>query len=342
MNKLYTKNTWVDEALAGAVRYNTLTDVGVPIDSNIQIELQTAVVAAGSPVSSTRMNNIEDGIDALDNRVILEDAKIVAATAVLTTTGTSTAYLLTTLAGLALTTGEMFHVVFHLAADASPTLNRDGKGAYYLKYRDSTGAKVNCGATTIFANMQSDIVFDGSDYVVLDILPLNIQSAAPVLIQRIVGTATADEFNFASIPVLYKKLKLRGILKQTFTGGAYPASNITCRLNNDSGSNYYSINPNTGEWYAADTTIKLPPVIGSWAADAGLVNVFDLEIIEYASSSMFKWVQSRAISANTAGNPTGSDNNYLTLWRILNTVNRVQVFGTFTTASYLELYGMSL
>lgn len=69
MAKLYTKNTWVDEVLAGNERYDILEDGGTPIEEDAQIVLSTAVTQAGTPANATRMNNIEDGIDAIDDRL---------------------------------------------------------------------------------------------------------------------------------------------------------------------------------------------------------------------------------------------------------------------------------
>jgi hypothetical protein len=69
MAKIYSKNTWVDEVLAGSERYDILADAGAPIASTVQINLSTAVAVAGSAVDADKMNNIEDGIDALDTLV---------------------------------------------------------------------------------------------------------------------------------------------------------------------------------------------------------------------------------------------------------------------------------
>lgn len=66
MSKIYSKNTWQDEALADDERYDIAEDDGTPISSNVQIALATAVVQAGTAVDAARMNNIEDGIDGLD------------------------------------------------------------------------------------------------------------------------------------------------------------------------------------------------------------------------------------------------------------------------------------
>ena len=69
MAKLYTKNTWADEVLAAAERYNVAEDDGTPIHTSAQIALATSVVQAGTAVDADRMNNIEDGVDAIDTRL---------------------------------------------------------------------------------------------------------------------------------------------------------------------------------------------------------------------------------------------------------------------------------
>jgi len=69
MAKIYSKNTWVDEVLAGSERYNILADDGTPVESTVQINLSTAVAVAGSAVDADKMNNIEDGLDAIDTLV---------------------------------------------------------------------------------------------------------------------------------------------------------------------------------------------------------------------------------------------------------------------------------
>jgi hypothetical protein len=138
-----------------------LEDGGTPIYSDVQIAQSTDVVQAGTAVEADLMNNIEDGLDALDTIVADRILSI-------TTGGTSTAFTLTTIGESALTTNERWRVKFNATAGATPTLERDGKGAKSLKYYDSTGAKVACGATSIISGMISDVEYDGTDYVVLD------------------------------------------------------------------------------------------------------------------------------------------------------------------------------
>lgn len=69
MAKLYTKQTWTDEVLTGEERYDILEDDDTPIYEDAQIVLSTAVVQAGSSVNASRMQHIEDGLDAVDSRL---------------------------------------------------------------------------------------------------------------------------------------------------------------------------------------------------------------------------------------------------------------------------------
>jgi hypothetical protein len=70
MTKIYTKNTWVDEVLATTpTKYQVKNDAGTEVYAGAEISLATAVSVAGSPVNATRMNNIDDGLDALDTKV---------------------------------------------------------------------------------------------------------------------------------------------------------------------------------------------------------------------------------------------------------------------------------
>jgi uncharacterized Zn-binding protein involved in type VI secretion len=76
MVKLYTKNTWQDEILAGDERYNILADDGTPISSDVQIQLSTGVAQPGTALDAARMNNIEDGLDAVDTRLDAVDTRL--------------------------------------------------------------------------------------------------------------------------------------------------------------------------------------------------------------------------------------------------------------------------
>lgn len=70
MPKIYTRITWIDELLAEAERYNILEDNGTPFKSDMQIALASMVATAGTLANAAKMNNIEAGIDALDNLLV--------------------------------------------------------------------------------------------------------------------------------------------------------------------------------------------------------------------------------------------------------------------------------
>lgn len=162
MGKIYTKgSTAVDEILAGAELYNILESGGGAFKSNMQINLATSVTQAGTGLTAARWNNVETGIDGLDS-------KVAVAIDIYQTGGSSTAFTLTTISPApALATNEVLRVKFHTAAGATPTLNRDSKGAKLLKFFDGTGTKQPCSSTTIFSGMVSFVYYDGTDYIVM-------------------------------------------------------------------------------------------------------------------------------------------------------------------------------
>ncbi len=181
MGKIYTKGTTVaDEVLSGAEAYEVVQSGGGAITNvnqldDVAINLITPVAVAGTMIDAARMNNIENGIDAIDTRVDNNETTLNAlsttvtdSTALLTTGGTTTAYTLTTTGAASLATGERFRVKFNATAGSTPTLNRDSKGAKSLKYYDNVGTKQSCSSANIVANLITDVVYDGTDYVVLD------------------------------------------------------------------------------------------------------------------------------------------------------------------------------
>jgi hypothetical protein len=70
MAKLYTKNTWQDEILSGAERYDIKEDGGTSFKSDMQIVLKTGVTQAGTLVDADKMNNLENGLDTMDNLLL--------------------------------------------------------------------------------------------------------------------------------------------------------------------------------------------------------------------------------------------------------------------------------
>lgn len=116
------------------------------------------------------------------NPVRAADIQVQLATA-FTTGGTSTAFTLTpTPAITANAANQRFRVKFNAAAGTTPTLAVSGQAALALKYRDSTGAKQAITATQVPINWASDVVNDGTDWVVenVAIIPgVTTNSSAP-------------------------------------------------------------------------------------------------------------------------------------------------------------------
>ncbi len=197
---------------------------------------------------ATYHNELATGLDNVDNKLALY-----------TTGGTSTAYTITTTTAPALATGETWRVKFNATAGATPTLNRDSKGAKSLKYYDNAGAKQACDSTTIIANMIMTVVYDGTDYVIAGGLggsniPINGWVATSWAgLTRVSATVFTTTTNVSAIlqkgyPLKFTDttVKYGNVLTATWDGSA---TTITMATNTDyalvgSPSNvYYSIVP---------------------------------------------------------------------------------------------------
>lgn len=101
-----------------------------------------------------------------------------------TTAGTSTAFTLTpTPAITANATNQRFRVNFNAAAGVTPTLAVSSQTAKNLKYYDGAGTKADITSVQVPINWITDVEYDGTDWVVLDVsgipgVPQNSQSAA--------------------------------------------------------------------------------------------------------------------------------------------------------------------
>ena len=85
-------------------------------------------------------------------------------------TGTSTAQILTPSPAIpAYTKNLRFNVNFNVASGLNPAINVSGIGVKNLKQYDSSGAKVSA---VFAAGQNSDIVYDGTDWVLIDQLPV--------------------------------------------------------------------------------------------------------------------------------------------------------------------------
>lgn len=173
---MFAYQPWVDTTTGKLKVRNAANSAWIEVGAIATTNLGLALVAG----ASTQTFSVADAT-AIAHAVRADQIQKQSLTAY-TTAGTSTAYTITTLGTpIALTTGERWRIKFDQTAGAAPTLNRDGKGAKALKLYDSSGAKVAASATTIIANMLTDVEYDGTDYVILNQLPLTIASSAEVI-----------------------------------------------------------------------------------------------------------------------------------------------------------------
>lgn len=88
-----------------------------------------------------------------------------------TTGGTATAYTVSNIPGLLSYVAKLrLNVTFHVGGGANPTISLNAIGARSLKQYDASGAKV---PAVIIAGMVSDIAYDGTDFVLLNQLPVS-------------------------------------------------------------------------------------------------------------------------------------------------------------------------
>lgn len=133
-----------------------------------------------------------------------------------TTAGAAPAFTLTPSPAIdAYATSQRFSVKFNAAAPTGGTLDVSGKGPKNLKQYDSTGAKI---ATVIGANQITDVVYDGTDFIVLDPLPvgagnlIGTQGAASNIAGVCTGanavvTITADELTLKNSANAYQVVR---------------------------------------------------------------------------------------------------------------------------------------
>lgn len=91
-----------------------------------------------------------------------------------TTSGTAPAYTVTAAPAVALTANTRLQLTFHASTSGAATLAANGLTPKSLKQYDSAGAKVD---PVIVSGQKADVVYDGTDFVILDALPVSISTA---------------------------------------------------------------------------------------------------------------------------------------------------------------------
>lgn len=130
--------------------------------NNVYGSLKRFIEGAG--LALTDANGTSPNLDLLKNASIAMRQNQTATA--LKTTGTSTTYAgSVTTAPTANVNDLRVFVEFHTASGANPTFNLNALGALPLKQIDSAGNKV---AAVVFNGMKSDVVCDGTNWMMLD------------------------------------------------------------------------------------------------------------------------------------------------------------------------------
>lgn len=121
--------------------------------------------------------------------------------------GTATALTLTTVPAVdSYVMFQRFNVKFHINSGANPTINISGRGAKNLKQYDGSGSKV---AAVFIANQISDVIYDGTDLVLLAPISSVAQATESNLgLVKIASQAQTSAGADDSTSVTPKKLKL--------------------------------------------------------------------------------------------------------------------------------------
>lgn len=161
---------------AGLVASGAVDSVGASqyYDAMVQviadnIPQATESVLGGSKVSTQiQVNAGSDDATLVTPKKLAESNRSQASMA-FTTTGTGAAYLMSPVPTVtALAANQRYTVKFHASSTVTPTINISSLGAKRLKQYTSAGAKVDA---TLVAGQISDVIYDGTDLVVMNQLP---------------------------------------------------------------------------------------------------------------------------------------------------------------------------
>lgn len=142
--------------------------------------LSAAGIAANGAVDAVGASQFFDALQAL---------KQIQAGTAFTTAGSAGALTLTPAPAISAYSAPLrLRVKFSQNSTGTDTINVSGKGAKSIKQYDSTGAKV---AAVFAANQLADVEYDGTDLVILDQLPIDVTSFAPINSPIFTGTPTS-------------------------------------------------------------------------------------------------------------------------------------------------------
>lgn len=171
------------EAVAGIAKIATTADFSATVAddtkivtiqklkawfSSVMTQATEAVFGWLKIATQLQVNAGSDDTTAITPKKLAEVTRSQASMA-FTTTGTGAAYLMSPVPTVtALAPNQRYTVLFHASSTVTPTINISSLGAKRLKQYTATGAKIDA---TLVAGQISDVVYDGTDLVVMDQLP---------------------------------------------------------------------------------------------------------------------------------------------------------------------------
>ena len=151
----YIKTVWSDRAVQFPRRYRDQLNNQYTFTPD-----EGTITNAGTPSTATRLNNLENGVEAVTTEVIAHQADYTLQVPYGgTTTGVANTYAIATPVITALTTGMAVSVKFNLDSSGASTLNWNGKGAKGIKKANGTDA------TTLKATGIYTLRYDGTNFI---------------------------------------------------------------------------------------------------------------------------------------------------------------------------------
>ena len=171
---------------------------------------------------------------------------------------------------------------------------------------------------------------------------------ATFFIQRVTATGGEVSLSFTSIPSTYKHLQIRGISRDTASGGNPFTQKL--QFNSDTAANYSSHYISTDIGYSPSVTAFSNTSVtynllnrSSASADAtsGVFGGAIIDILDYSSTS-----KAKTIRAFLGVDSNNTINNFITLesgaWYSTSAINRIDIlcgFSGFAAGTTFALYG---
>lgn len=174
----------------------------------------------------------------------------------------------------------------------------------------------------------------------------NASSYESIATVTVSGSSTTT-VTFSSIPGTYKHLQIRGIARNTYSGGASLYTTVT--FNNDTGTNYswHTLRGNgTSALASGGATTSSMRLFNGDVGDAVTSGVFAvnlLDIIDYASTSKYKTMRSMT-GCNDNTTSTGFGVSLSSgLWQSTSALTRIDILNGsdfFKAGTTFALYGI--